>query len=42
MVRECAFVASVADTLLVEGAWAVVVVGACIAFVAFTLQLILA
>ena len=42
MMREYAFVAFVADALLVEGAWAVVVVGACFAFVAFTLQIILA
>ena len=42
MMRKYAFVATIADALLVEGAWAVVVVGTRFAFVAFTLQVILA
>ena len=42
MMREYTFVAAVADTLLKEGAWAVVVEATCFAFVAFTLQIILA
>ena len=40
--RKYAFFAFVTGALLVEGAWAVVVIGACFAFVAFTLQVILA
>ena len=40
--REYALVAIVADSFLVKGAYTVEVVGACLAFTAFSLQEILA